>query len=128
MITMGQKRRRDRLCIILIFKFMIKNFVYKETMCGPFEKDIEGFKSNGFSFSVCNDVSNPFYKRRIQEQWYLIDDGTFIYVIDDDDGTRGCQGTFDSSKYEEYVNQMKQFKTEWMTGLTYEHDDDSDVF
>ena len=102
--------------------------MYRETLCGPFVKDFDGVKSNGYLFSRCNDMSNPFFKMRREEKWYLIEDGTFIHLIDDDYGKRVLQGTFDPSKLEDYVNQMKQFKTEWMKELTYEHDDDSDVF
>ena len=95
--------------------------MYREILCGPFEKDIDGVNANGFLFSRCDDMSNPMFKKRREEKWYLLEDGIFLHVIDDVEyGFRVLKGSFDPSKLDDYVDQMKQFKTEWMSGLKYE--------
>ena len=98
--------------------------MYREILCGPFEKDFDGIRADGYLFSRCDDDSTPFYQKREKETWYLIEDGSFINVVEKNDDVVVFQGTFDSSKLEEYVHQIKQFKTDWIRELNYKENDE----
>ena len=82
-----------------------------------FEKweTVKFYYEDGQSYTTCEpDV----------ECWSIFPDGKFWYMRDSDRERFGgeCEGTFDSSLYEDYVSQMKEYKTDWMKGLSYDRD------
>lgn len=94
--------------------------MYKNLLCGPFVKDFDGTKSDGYLFIRSYDVCNPFFKMKKEEHWYLMPNGSFIYINDSGQDVIAYEGTFDSSKYDEYVSLMKEYRTEWINELSYE--------
>ena len=55
------------------------------------------------------------------QTWIIFPDGTFLFLDNTDDDTKyGRIGTFDPSKYDYYVEQMKEHKIDWTMGLKYD--------
>lgn len=87
--------------------------MYQETVCGPFKNDC-GALSDGFLFIRSKEFCSN------EEHWYLMPNGTFFYVHYNGSGAVIYDGTFDSSKYDDYVSQMKEYKDDWIHELSYE--------
>lgn len=101
---------------------------------GPILKDKDGQLTKGFHYSIFqkwetehidDENGEPYYTNQSDyEGWEIYPNGTFHYEVCQDTA-RWCgeeEGTFDSSKYEEFVCQMKECKTDWMKELSYDRD------
>ena len=121
-------------------------FYKKEILSGPIEKDKKGQKTNGYLFSITekwqaelsdmdNDVDDGSdddgFVGGVEvlpcdveyESWEIYTNGEFRYDVCSD-GRKWCggeEGTFDPTRYEEFVNQMKEYKTDWMNELSWDH-------
>ena len=99
---------------------------------GPVTMDNDGQKTNGFHFSVFEEWESDWVddetgevflnKKSDYEGWVIYPNGKFKYEVysDSDSICLKQDGTFDSSKYEEFVNQMKEDKRDWMNDLSYD--------
>lgn len=106
----------------------------KKISSGPTTKDIDGQLTNGYFLSIYeewedefvdDETGEVFYRKQSDaEGWDIFPNGKFIYGTCCDT-TRWCgeeEGTFDSLQYEEFVNQMKELKTDWIKELSYDED------
>ena len=92
------------------------------------EKTSEGYEYSSYSEfrdEYTDDDGEIHYTSESNvEYWEIYSNGKFKYGVCSDTKRwcGDCEGTFDPSKYEEYVNQMKEYKTDWMKGLSYDKD------
>lgn len=102
---------------------------YKQTISvGPEVMDNNGVKTSGFHYSIFEEWGETendttYYKSDV-EGWTIYPDGTFRYVVNQDTARwcGECQGTFESSRYDVFVQMMKEYKTDWMRELHYDKD------
>ncbi len=105
--------------------------VFDSIASGPIEKDIDGQMTKGFSIFTSHKWEEEFIDEDGNqsyscvwdvEGWDIYQDGTFIYKKNSDTerAVGECQGTFDPSLYEDYVNQMREYKFDWLEGLNYD--------
>ena len=107
----------------------------EEVKSGPIVRDIDGQKTYGYHFSFYEKWEEVDYKigerqlyktiKSDYEGWEIYSNGKFHYAVCQDSARwcGECDGTFDSSLYEDYVSQMKEYKTDWMNGLSYNKED-----
>ena len=107
---------------------------FEKISSGPITKDKDGQLTYGFHFSITKtwekthtDEQGGYFEKTDDEEWTIYPNGQFEYDIwCMTKGYYGGQkGEFDSSKYEEFVNQMKEYKRDWMIELSY-HEETAD--
>lgn len=128
-----------RICLMLLIKFcMNKDYLqFKKIETGPIVKDDEII---GYYFYEQNDVIYVVDDEDVIltcSRWAISPDGEYLLTTErrrfyrdeeepeeseESENTWGTwdtteSGVFDSSRYEEYVEQMKNFRTDWKKGL-----------
>lgn len=103
----------------------------KTISSGPITKDKDGQLTNAFHFSMKQtweknqtDGEEKYTSNTDDEDWTIYPNGKFEYEIWSETKLYygGAEGTFDSSKYEEFVNQMKEYKMDWLKELSYDEE------
>ncbi len=97
---------------------------------GPVVKDNEGVVTNGYHYSMYEkwegETEEEFQGiiKSDAEGWDLFSDGSFIYYknSDTEECLVFCNGKFNSSKYDEIVEQIKELKIDWLCELEYDEE------
>ncbi len=103
---------------------------YQKTISvGPEVMDNNGVKTYGFHYSIFEqwgetDDYGTTHFISDGEGWTIHPDGTFRYSVnrDTEEYCGECLGTFESSRYDDYVQMMREYKTDWMRELQYDRD------
>ena len=87
------------------------------TDAGNFEN--ENSCKEGYSYAIIEEWSNGNEKYSDVSCWKIHPDGTFELFEDCDtcDCIYVCNGTFDKSKYDNFVDQMLNLETDWQKEL-----------
>ena len=89
---------------------------------GIVEENKELNKKAGYYYEVedCVELNSGVFVYEV-ECWTLYNDGTLYYSMDKmsprEDYGYGFDGTFDKAKYQDYVNQMKEHREDWMNEI-----------
>ena len=105
---------------------MVKN--EKKMVCQPIDDNVAEMQGGGYSFYVC--ITQNYDENEWEQDsfdWYIYPNGTFTsehhYVSSFEPSEHyHYGGKFDESKYNDYVEQMKQFREDWEEELQYDDD------
>ena len=67
---------------------------------------------------------NPINSWIDRETWVIYPDGVFEYhhIKNKEETEEVCPGLYDRTRYDAFVEMMKNFKTEWMAELEYDEE------
>ena len=113
-----------------MFNFIILKSMYKEKRfeCHPIDGDLKEQFGEGYYY--CITITTVYGDNEGEEEyteWYVYQNGRFsseTHITSSFEPSQHiyCGGTFDSSKYNEYVKQMQEFKGDWEEELEYNDD------
>lgn len=93
--------------------------------CHPIKGDLKKKFGEGYYYGVTIKRNNYGDKDDERTDWFVYQNGTFSSTSDcyysyQPSEHYSSGGTFDSSKYNDYVQQMKEFKEDWQEELEYD--------